>query len=75
MPYIYVSLSVIGDYGRQNVNTYVFKNPAIVMANIDKVTEHNLVRTRNQIALAKDMQEKMPEMERIVKECIKTVCL
>ena len=32
--------------------------------------EHNLVRTRCQIALAKDMQQKMPEMERIVRECV-----
>ena len=31
--------------------------------------EHNLVRTRAQIALAKDMQRKMPEMEKIVAEC------
>ena len=35
--------------------------------------EHNLVRTRNQIALAKDMQKKMPEMEKIVKECVDAV--
>lgn len=32
--------------------------------------EHNLVRTRCQIALAKDMLKKMPEMEQIVRECI-----
>ena len=31
--------------------------------------EHNIVRTRCQIALAKDMLEKMPQMERIVLEC------
>lgn len=31
--------------------------------------EHNLVRTRCQVALAKDMLEKMGEMERVVKEC------
>ena len=31
--------------------------------------DHNLVRTRCQIALARDMQKKMPEMERIVREC------
>lgn len=31
--------------------------------------EHNLVRTRCQIALAKDMQKKMPQMERIVRDC------
>ena len=31
--------------------------------------EHNLVRTRCQIALAKDMQKRMAEMERIVREC------
>lgn len=30
---------------------------------------HNLVRARCQIALAKDMLRKMPEMERIVREC------
>ena len=35
--------------------------------------EHNLVRTRNQIALAKDMQKKMPQMEQIVKECVDAV--
>lgn len=32
--------------------------------------EHNLVRTRCQIALAKDMEKKMPEMDRIVRECL-----
>ena len=32
--------------------------------------EHNLVRTRCQIALAKDMLVKMPQMEQIVKECM-----
>ena len=31
--------------------------------------EHNLVRTRCQIALAKDMLRKMDEMEQIVREC------
>lgn len=36
--------------------------------------EHNLVRTRNQIALAKDMQKKMPQMEQIVKDCAAAVC-
>lgn len=32
--------------------------------------EHNLVRTRNQIALARDMLDKKPEMERIIRECM-----
>ena len=32
--------------------------------------EHNLVRSRCQMALAKDMLTKLPEMERIVRECI-----
>ena len=32
--------------------------------------EHNLERTRCQIALAKDMLKKMPEMEKIVRECV-----
>ena len=31
--------------------------------------EHNLVRTRNQIALAKDMQKNMAQMEKIVMDC------
>lgn len=31
--------------------------------------EHNLVRTRCQAALAKDMEKKLDEMEQIVKEC------
>ena len=35
-----------------------------------KSPEHNLVRTRCQIALAKDMQKKMPQMEKIVADCI-----
>ena len=35
--------------------------------------EHNLVRTRNQIALAKDMQVKMPQMEAVVKECVSAI--
>ena len=32
--------------------------------------DHNLVRTRCQIALAKDMLQKMDEMERIVRDCV-----
>ena len=36
--------------------------------------EHNLVRTRNQIALAKDMQKKLPLMEQIVKDCVAVIC-
>jgi len=35
-----------------------------------KYPDHNLVRTRCQIALAKDMLKKMPEMEKIVRDCI-----
>ena len=35
-----------------------------------KYAEHNLVRTRCQIALAKDMQLHMEQMEQIVKECV-----
>ena len=35
--------------------------------------EHNLVRTRCQIALAKDMQKKLPEMETCVKKCVEAV--
>ena len=35
-----------------------------------KYPEHNLVRTRCQIALAKDMLRKMPQMEQIVRECL-----
>ena len=31
--------------------------------------EHNLVRTRCQIALARDMLEKLPEMEEVVRSC------
>jgi hypothetical protein len=36
-----------------------------------KYPEHNLVRTRCQIALAKDMQMHMDELEQIVKDCVK----
>ena len=36
--------------------------------------DHNLVRTRCQIALAKDMLRKLPEMERIVRSCVAAVC-
>ncbi len=32
--------------------------------------DHNLVRTRCQIALAKDMLKKMDEMEKIVRDCV-----
>ena len=32
--------------------------------------EHNLVRTRCQIALAQDMLRKLPQMETIVRECV-----
>ena len=35
-----------------------------------KSPDHNLVRTRCQIALAKDMLKKMDEMEKIVKDCV-----
>ena len=35
-----------------------------------KSPDHNLVRTRCQIALAKDMLKKMDEMEQIVKDCV-----
>jgi len=35
-----------------------------------KYPGHNLVRTRCQIALAKDMLKKLPEMEAVVRECI-----
>jgi len=35
-----------------------------------KYPGHNLVRTRCQIALAKDMLNKLPQMEAIVRECI-----
>ena len=33
-------------------------------------SDHNLVRTRCQIALAKDMLKKMDEMEKIVRDCV-----
>ena len=32
--------------------------------------EHNLVRTRCQIALAKDMRSKMSQMQRIIRDCV-----
>ena len=32
--------------------------------------DHNLVRTRCQIALAKDMQKNLPQMEQIVRDCV-----
>lgn len=35
-----------------------------------KYPEHNLVRTRCQIALAKDMLRKLDDMERIVRQCV-----
>ena len=35
--------------------------------------EHNLIRTRCQVALAKDMQKKLPEMEACVKKCVEAV--
>lgn len=35
--------------------------------------DHNLVRARCQIALAKDMQRKLPQMEQIVRECVAQV--
>ena len=35
-----------------------------------KSPDHNLVRTRCQIALAKDMLKKLPEMDRIVRDCV-----
>ena len=35
-----------------------------------KSPDHNLVRTRCQIALAKDMQKNLPLMEQMVRECV-----
>ena len=35
--------------------------------------DHNLVRTRCQIALAKDMLKKLPQMEEIVRDCVSAV--
>ena len=35
-----------------------------------KYPGHNLIRARCQIALAKDMLRKMPEMEKIVRDCV-----
>ena len=35
--------------------------------------EHNLVRTRCQIALAKSMQTVMPQMEQIVRDCVSAI--
>ena len=35
--------------------------------------DHNLVRTRCQIALAKDMLRKLPQMEQIVRDCVAAV--
>ena len=35
--------------------------------------EHNLVRTRCQIALAKDMLNKLPQMEQTVRDCIRAL--
>ena len=35
-----------------------------------KTPDHNLVRTRCQIALAKDMLKKMDEMEKVVRDCV-----
>lgn len=35
--------------------------------------EHNLVRARCQIALAKDMLKKLPQMEQIIQECIRNL--
>ena len=35
-----------------------------------KSPDHNLVRTRCQIALARDMQKHLPEMEQMVRECV-----
>jgi N-acetylhexosamine 1-kinase len=35
-----------------------------------KYPDHNLVRTRCQIALAKDMLKKMDEMEKTVHDCV-----
>ena len=34
---------------------------------------HNLVRARCQIALAKNMQQKLPQMEEIIRDCVKKV--
>ena len=36
--------------------------------------DHNLVRTRCQIALAKDMQKKMPQMEEIIRQIVAATC-
>ena len=64
-------------YLLQNVNTYAFRDPVGLMEKIDgdlyfntKYPGHNLVRTRCQIALAKDMLKKMDEMNAIVRNCV-----
>ena len=36
-----------------------------------KKDKHNLIRTRCQVALAKDMHTKLPAMDAIVKACVK----
>jgi len=36
--------------------------------------EHNLVRTRSQLALAADIEKKLPEMERIVRDVRRSLC-
>lgn len=38
-------------YLLQNVNTYVFKNPVLVMENIDKVTEHIRAKSPGRVTL------------------------
>ena len=49
------------------LDDYILGNPYFKI----NYPEHNLVRTRCQIALAKDMLRKMEEMQQIVEEYVK----
>ena len=54
-------------------NLAVFENDYLIGDKYFKVkrAKHNLIRTRCQVALAKDMQTKLDAMDAIVNSCVK----
>lgn len=59
-------LTLTAELATRFLADYILGDPYFHIA----YSDHNLVRTRCQIALAKDMQRCMDSMERIVRECV-----
>ena len=59
-------LTLTAELSTRFLTDYILGDPYFKI----KSPDHNLVRTRCQIALAKDMQKHLPEMEQMVRECV-----